>query len=372
MELALTDLLSALDRSADLIDGALAGGPAANSLAAGLAGALRALYPAAPLSACVVWEAGQPRASVLEDGPTQDRAPALCQALAAGTAPARALGLPEDRLAVEEAVVEGQRRAVLVLALPPGAGAYTGAAVRTLLRACGRHLALRLQLREARGEAALTWLADIGELAGPVVHEVNNILNALFLHVALLESATPETLPADAGVLPQLRTRVTTVLRQFQQYRQGEPPVLHAVDLKAVLREAVGGLRREAAEEAGALRVVSLHDLPLVLGTAPDLRRLFTFLLKNALAASPGHGDVTVHTEAQAGKVSCRVEDPGPPVPPEALAHFFDPSTLTREGANGLELAACGTLVRRLQGTIQCENTAEGGFAVTVTLPAGT
>ena len=38
-------------------------------------------------------------------------------------------------------------------------------------------------------------LADLGEIAGPLAHEVNNFLNVLALNVAVLEQLLPEELP---------------------------------------------------------------------------------------------------------------------------------------------------------------------------------
>jgi signal transduction histidine kinase len=366
MSPALLDLLGALDRSGDLIDAALRQAPAPPALAAGLAEVLHALYPAAPLAACLLWDVGQPYAFVLEGGVERlERA----EALARGTAPARALGLEETQLAVEEIVVGGERRALLGLAPPPSTPADTTAAVQTLLRMCGRHLALRLQLQQAQTDASVTWLADVGELAGPVLHEVNNVLNSLFLHVALLQSAASTDKAGDVTAIRQLRSEVTSLLGQFQQYRQRDRAPPCPVELNAVLRDAIAGLRREAGDRGRAIAWSAAADLPPVLGTATDLRRLFTFLLRNALAAGDPGGDVMVRTEATAARVFCRVEDAGPHLPTEALEHYFDPVAPPREGTNGLELAACTALVRRLKGALRCDNTAGGRVAVTVELP---
>ena len=50
-------------------------------------------------------------------------------------------------------------------------------------------------------------LADLGELAGPLIHEVNNYLNNLTLHLALLQQQTPGGLTDDLQSLRRQAVR---------------------------------------------------------------------------------------------------------------------------------------------------------------------
>src|SRR5262249_52411667 len=110
--------------------------------------------------------------------------------------------------------------------------------------------------------------------------------------------------------------------------------------------------------------------LPAVVADAQDLKRLFVFLVKNAVGAvALTNGEVTVRTQPESDNVEVRVDDTGPSIAPEQVPQFFDPGANSREGMNSLELAACKTIVRRLGGTIRAENRSEGGVAVTVRLP---
>ena len=75
-----------------------------------------------------------------------------------------------------------------------------------------------------------------------------------------------------------------------------------------------------------------------------------------------------VRTERSAERVFLSIDDSGPSMPPELLAEFFELHVTGRRGTNNLELAACKTLVRRLQGKIQAANRAEGGLTIRVEL----
>ena len=71
---------------------------------------------------------------------------------------------------------------------------------------------------------------------------------------------------------------------------------------------------------------------------------------------------------ASGATVTLRVQDNGPPVPPEQLGQLFEPFVTVREGQSGWKLAVCKTIARRLQANIRGENRPEGGLAIVVDL----
>jgi signal transduction histidine kinase len=186
---------------------------------------------------------------------------------------------------------------------------------------------------------------------------------------------------------------MTSVVKQFQQYRRRQQPVQEPVEINELVSDTVRALTAVASqsnqqlliklppssriETAGLgrpaavpLKVVLAANLPRVLGSATDLKRLCGFLLTNAaVAAGTFGGSVTLRTESSDGNVVLRVEDDGPSVPTELLPQFFQPSPVGRGDTNSLELAACERLVRRLQGKIRAESRGERGVVVIVELP---
>jgi signal transduction histidine kinase len=358
--------------------------------AARLAGILRVLWPASPVSACRLLVEGQAHAAVVRAENGAD-------------SPEPAPGpFPPDpppglRWVLAEVAATGPARGAVGLALPGGAGAEAETPLRRLLSAYGRELALLLDEGARRPERAApeqapaeqAWSADLGALAGPVTHEFNNFLNVVLLQVAVLEQEMPERRRGEFAVIRQQGKHVAELVRQWQQYRYRQQPALQAVDLNRVVRQVVEALATEPpafgeprlalapaagqAAPAGADILVGMEladGLPPVSGTTADLGRLVRFLVTAAGAAvTTLPGQVMVRTQAGGGEVLLRVEDNGPAVDPDLLPQFFEPLVLTREGPNRLELAACKTLAhRRLQGAIHAENRAEGGVAVVLTL----
>src|SRR5207244_13434673 len=83
-----------------------------------------------------------------------------------------------------------------------------------------------------------------------------------------------------------------------------------------------------------------------------DLSRLVVLLIRNSLLAAPADAKVKVRSQTVGDKFVLEIEDSGPPVPAETLALFFEPGVQARDGTRSLELAACKSLLRRIQGTI--------------------
>jgi signal transduction histidine kinase len=238
----------------------------------------------------------------------------------------------------------------------------------------------------------LTWLADAGDLAGPLVHEVNNFLNAVLLQAAVVEAKTPELCDDWEEIRRQARGVAT--LAQLWQLRRRPQPAVQPVDVNEVIAAVVVEMSRvePGAPQRPILKVsppghadgqnqtgpgdvhvlleLAVH-LPPVPAATTDWQRLGRYFLSPAAAAAVLRGRaMTVQTQKQRGKVILRVEDAGPSPTPEQLDRLFDPSFSGREDTDRLELAACKSLVRRLRGSIRGEAAAAGGVAIVVELPA--
>jgi signal transduction histidine kinase len=210
-------------------------------------------------------------------------------------------------------------------------------------------------------------MADLGELAGPLTHEVNNLLNNLSLHLALWQQTGSADLTDSLPALRRQIAHIANVMHRFQRRRHGDQLETTPLDLNTVLRDALTELSTQTP-----IVLELTPDLPGVRGHEMDIRRLCRFLLANALRALPAQGAVVVRTAVSEDGVALFVEDAGPDVPPETLLNLFEPGHEQREGMCCLELAACRSIVRRLRGAIKALARPGGGLIVAVTLPSAT
>ena len=102
------------------------------------------------------------------------------------------------------------------------------------------------------------------------------------------------------------------------------------------------------------------------------MRHVWSNLLSNALKFSPQGGTVQLGMRKQNQKITFWVQDQGPGIPQDAMAHIFSrfyqaDSSHKLEG-NGLGLALVDKILKLEKGTIQAENCPDGGCKFTVIL----
>lgn len=148
-----------------------------------------------------------------------------------------------------------------------------------------------------------------------------------------------------------------------------------SVDLSLVAEEAAETLL-PLAEQRGITLDVTGGAAPTS-GSAELLPRMVTNLVQNAIVHNlPAGGTVTVHTETHGDTSVLRVENTGPPLPPEQVPTLTEPfqrgteRVRTDEHAGvGLGLAIVHGIVRAHGGTLDLVPRPAGGLLVTVRLP---
>lgn len=265
--------------------------------------------------------------------------------------------------------------------LTPRIGLRRGPADLVAMATALDEMAERLQAHRGRERALL---ADVS-------HELRTPLARI--RVALEWAEEEKALPAPlAGVgadLAELERLVDDVL-MASRLETGEAMVLRpqATTLAAVVNAAVArfGERHPQAE-------VTVRCPPVPLAADPALLRR---ALENVLENAVRHGQPPVHVAAEvlsaaggsagagagAGSapgtgalVRLTVRDTGAGVPPEALAHLFDPfyrvdaSRTRHSGGVGLGLALVRKIVEAHGGRVEAELPAEGGLQVSLSLP---
>ena len=138
----------------------------------------------------------------------------------------------------------------------------------------------------------------------------------------------------------------------------------------AALTERVVAQRVAQARDSGLSLVLESSSGPaLVAIRAGGLERIVGNLVENAIRHATSTVTVRIELEAAAVVLSC--EDDGPGIPPDELAHLFEPfwQGVAGPGGSGLGLAIARELVAACGGSIQAENLAARGASLIVRLP---
>ena len=220
-------------------------------------------------------------------------------------------------------------------------------------------------------------LRALGEMAAGVAHDFNNLLAVVMLRTELLLARGQA--PAVAESLTMIRqaahdgAQTVRRIQEFTRTRSTRP--FGRVDMQRVLQEVVELARprwRDQAQSRGVTYDVRVEGgkVPLVAGTAEELREALLNLLNNALEAMPAGGTFTFRAEAEGDRVVIRAADGGCGMSEETRRRVFEPF-FTTKGAqgNGLGLAVVWGIMARHGGEITVDSTLGQGTTFTIRLP---
>jgi len=249
-------------------------------------------------------------------------------------------------------------------------------------------------LRRETVEREREKLVALGELAGGVAHELNNLLQPILSLIDLSSEMIREGSPT-AGDLTEMRDYFAWVLdytrqgreivRQILRFARKEGAVLSDVDFPAELRGTLGFL---AGVLPSGVRLVATID-PNLAGTARinavELTQIMTNLAVNASYAMGGQGriEVSLTGTALSGAVAeslgveigdyftLAIADTGQGMPEAVRSRIFEPFFTTKpigEGT-GLGLAVVHGIVHSWGGALEVESAVGQGTTFTLYIP---
>jgi two-component system, cell cycle sensor histidine kinase and response regulator CckA len=243
------------------------------------------------------------------------------------------------------------------------------------------HRALEVQLAQSQKMQA------IGQLAGGVAHDFNNVLTAIIGFSDLLLARHRPTDPAFADIMniKQNANRAANLVRQllaFSRRQTLRPEVLSLTDAISDLGNLLGRL---LGEKVG-LKVVHGRDVGLVKIDVNQFEQVIVNLAVNARDAMPNGGTLTVRTanvtveesrqispdRMPAGEyVLCELEDTGTGMSPDVLEKIYEPFFSTKEvgKGTGLGLSTVYGIVKQTGGFIFCESKVAEGTRFRIYLP---
>ena len=221
-------------------------------------------------------------------------------------------------------------------------------------------------------------LAEIGQLATGVAHEIYNPLASVRLGLQFIMKRHPDGASLDPDTYSYLRVvdgavdRCIEITKRLLNLSQLPSQSTQLVSLSVIVPEVVSLLRYEA-EQIGVGITLDLGTSDLrVIATDSDMRMLILNLAQNAFHAMPSGGSFQLRGRIEDGRVLIEAQDTGGGISPTALPRIFDPFFSKRadgiEGT-GLGLTICKAIVTRHGGTIQAETEAGHGATFKVSLP---
>ena len=225
----------------------------------------------------------------------------------------------------------------------------------------------------------------VGQLAGGVAHDFNNVLSAILLHLGLLQQ-DPHVAPEFKAALKEIEmgvNRAATLTKQLLLFSRRAVTQVKPLDLNGLLDNLLKMLRRVLGEHI-TLEFQGKGNLPLIAADAGMMEQVVMNLSVNARDAMPKSGRLTISTgvvdidqgaastEARPGKFVClTISDTGCGMDEATLKRVFEPFFTTKEvgQGTGLGLAIVYGIVKQHQGWTEIETAVGQGSTFRIFLP---
>jgi len=229
----------------------------------------------------------------------------------------------------------------------------------------------RKQLEEQLNHAQK--MEAIGQLAGSVAHDFNNVLTAIlgFCELALGGMAPEAPERDDLMEIRNAGERAAGLTRQLLAFSRQQvlQPKVH--DLNSLVNGVLPMLRRLLIENIDV--VLSLEaNAPKIRIDATQLEQILINLVVNARDAMPRGGRLTIGTRGDAvGTTALVVADTGEGMDEATRARIFEPFFTTKGAGKGtgLGLATVQRIVKQCDGSIDVTSEPRNGTTFRVNFP---
>lgn len=236
-------------------------------------------------------------------------------------------------------------------------------------------------------------------LAASVAHEIGNPLNALHIHLQLMERevkklkrdedsvmrdrkisrvthhASPDTFEAAKKLEQYLDVakgeinRLDYIITQFLGAIRPAPLQMKLASLNEVAEKTLELLGPEIENRGVSVKTKLARHLTATPVDATQLQQVLVNLVKNAMQAMTTGGTLTLQTGENSEGVWVSVADTGGGIPQEQINRIFEPFYTTKKKGSGLGLMIVQRIVRAHNGRIELDSNVGRGTTFRIWLP---
>jgi two-component system, cell cycle sensor histidine kinase and response regulator CckA len=231
-------------------------------------------------------------------------------------------------------------------------------------------------------------LESIGQLAGGVAHDMNNLLTIILNHhrFALDRLTSEDPAGREIATAQGAAERAATLVRQLLLFARREATETEMLDLNEIVGGLLGMLTRTLGEHI-VLGTDFVRNPRPVRADRGQVEQVIVNLAVNARDAMPQGGTLTIATssvtldeqrqaahrgKSEPGEYLCvSVSDTGSGMTPEVIAKALDPFFTTKPAGTGLGLASVYGILRKVGGHLHIASEPGAGTTVETYWPIG-
>lgn len=256
----------------------------------------------------------------------------------------------------------------------------------------GREDALRALVKQLQEEKALLAQANakighleklrlLGQFAGSIVHDLNNILATMSSASSLLRRRVDSPMAADVlNHVDQAVLRGSELTRQLLDFSRNDTGAAEVLDLRSLVEADLALLRHLVGRDV-TLTMDCDDDVAPVLAPSSRVRSVLFNLLANSRDAMDGKGTIAIRLrnrmvygrvgELPAGRYSViDIQDSGCGMPPEVIARLGQAFFTTKASGKGtgLGIPSAFELAEMCGGTVEIASAVGEGTTISLVL----
>ena len=215
-------------------------------------------------------------------------------------------------------------------------------------------------------------LSASGRVTGGVAHEVKNPINAIVLHLQLLQNKLSQLDPdtrRHMDIIGNEIHRLDRVVQTLVDFMRARELHLVEVDYRRLLDD-VAQLAAPDAEQHGVIIERARWHEPLPVKVDLDfMKQALLNVVVNGIQAMPQGGQLTISARRNDDVVVTEIRDQGMGIPREVQNKIFELYFTTKKDGNGIGLAQTYQILEWHYGSVEFESTESEGTTFRFRLP---
>jgi signal transduction histidine kinase len=215
-------------------------------------------------------------------------------------------------------------------------------------------------------------LSASGRLTRGVAHEVKNPINAIVLHLQLLQNKLAQQEPDTRRHIDIIESeihRLDRVVQTLVDFTRPRNLHLETLDLRQLLDD-VAQLAAPDAEQHGVAIQRQRWPAPLLVKVDLDLmKQALLNVVINGVQAMPNGGQLTIASRREDNAIVAEIHDEGSGIPQEVHDKIFELYYTTKKDGSGIGLAQTYQILQWHYGSVDFESTEGQGTTFRFHIP---
>jgi signal transduction histidine kinase len=218
-------------------------------------------------------------------------------------------------------------------------------------------------------------LAGMGQLSAGIAHELNNPLGVITMYSNILKEELPQDSPMlqDIDLIVEQADRCRKIVGGLLNFARKNQVNLSESDIVKLAKHSIDSV---IVPENIHIRLNADISDPIVNLDYDQMTQVFTNLLKNAIEAMPGEGEIVFGITDSSDLLTIKITDSGTGIPPENMDKLFTPFFTTKGigKGTGLGLPIIYGIVKMHKGDVNVNSNVDPssgptGTTFTITIP---